>query len=86
VIAGQGNGPIAAFVDAIGKKLGISMEVVDYREHALSKGADAKAVAYVEANVNGKSLFGVGMDPNIVGASLRAVASAANRYERLAKN
>jgi 2-isopropylmalate synthase len=86
VIAGQGNGPIAAFVDAIGKTLGISMEVVDYREHALSKGADAKAVAYVEANVNGQPLFGVGMDPNIVGASLRAVASAANRYARLVKN
>jgi 2-isopropylmalate synthase len=82
VIAGQGNGPIAAYVDALGAALGIRIEVVDYREHALSKGSDARAIAYVEANIGGRTLFGCGMDPNIVSASLRAVTSAANRHMR----
>lgn len=82
VIAGQGNGPIAAYVDALGTALGIAIEVVDYREHALSKGSDARAIAYVEANIGGRTLFGCGMDPNIVSASLRAVTSAANRHLR----
>jgi 2-isopropylmalate synthase len=78
-IAGQGNGPIAAYVDALRRALGIDMEIVDYREHALSKGSDAKAIAYVEAHAGGRAIFGCGMDPNIVSASLRAVTSAANR-------
>ncbi len=81
-IAGQGNGPIAAYVDALRKTLGIDLEIVDYREHALSKGSDAKAIAYVEANIGGKTLFGCGLDPNIVSASLRAVTSVANRHLR----
>jgi 2-isopropylmalate synthase len=81
-IAGQGNGPIAAYVDALEKALGLRIEIVDYREHALSKGSDAKAIAYVEANVGGRTIFGCGMDPNIVSASLRAVTSVANRCLR----
>ena len=82
IVAGQGNGPIAAYVDALRKQLGIDLEIVDYREHALSKGSDAKAIAYVEANIGGKTLFGCGLDPNIVSASLRAVTSVANRFLR----
>jgi 2-isopropylmalate synthase len=78
-IVGQGNGPIAAYVDALEKALGVRIEIVDYREHALSKGSDATAIAYVEAMVGGRALFGCGMDPNSVSASLRAVTSVANR-------
>ena len=78
-LKGHGNGPIAAFVDAL-KDAGIVVELTDYTEHALGEGADAKAAAYVEARVNGgKTRWGVGLDANIVTASLRAVVSAVNR-------
>ena len=78
-LKGQGNGPIAAFVDAL-KGAGIGVELTDYTEHALGEGADARAAAYVEARVNGgKTRWGVGLDANIVTASLRAVVSAVNR-------
>ena len=78
-IKGHGNGPIAAFVGALGRDLGITVEIVDYHEHALGEGADARAAAYVEAKVGGKTRWGVGVDANIVTASLRAVLSAVNR-------
>jgi 2-isopropylmalate synthase len=78
-IKGHGNGPIAAFVGAVGRDLGIGVEIVDYHEHALGEGADARAAAYVEAKVAGKTRWGVGVDANIVTASLRAVVSALNR-------
>jgi len=78
-IKGSGNGPIAAFVDALSRDAGVPVEIVDYAEHALGEGADASAVAYVEARVGGKTRWGVGIDANIVTASLRAVVSAVNR-------
>jgi 2-isopropylmalate synthase len=78
-IKGQGNGPIAAFVDALGRGLGITVEIVDYHEHALGEGASARAAAYVEAKIGGKTRWGAGIDANIVTASLRAVVSAVNR-------
>jgi 2-isopropylmalate synthase len=78
-IKGSGNGPIAAFVDALSRDGGTPVEIVDYAEHALGEGADATAVAYVEARVGGKTRWGVGVDANIVTASLRAVVSAVNR-------
>jgi 2-isopropylmalate synthase len=78
-VKGSGNGPIAAFVDALGRDAGVPVEIVDYAEHALGEGADASAVAYVEARVGGKTRWGVGIDANIVTASLKAVVSAANR-------
>jgi 2-isopropylmalate synthase len=79
-IKGSGNGPIAAFVEALQRDGGITVELTDYNEHALGEGADARAAAYVEARVNGgKSRWGVGLDANIVTASLRAVISAVNR-------
>ena len=59
--------------------LGIDVEIVDFREHALTAGASAKAAAYVEVKVNGKPAFGVGIDSNTVAASLKAVLSAVNR-------
>jgi 2-isopropylmalate synthase len=84
-IEGVGNGPIDAFFDALREHCGIDIQLVDYREHAVkAKGADATAVAYVEVKVDeGRTTFGVGRDENIVTASLKAVASAANRAHRL---
>ena len=75
---GSGNGPIAAFVDALAT-LGYDVRVLDYSEHALSSGGDAKAAAYLECAVGDRVLWGVGIDPNIVTASLKAVVSAVNR-------
>jgi 2-isopropylmalate synthase len=77
-LVGIGNGPIDAFVHAL-SNVDISVRVLDYAEHALSSGGDAQAAAYVECEVNGEVRWGVGVDPNIVTASLRAVASAVNR-------
>nr|WP_197019031.1 2-isopropylmalate synthase [Thioalkalivibrio sp. HK1] len=80
-IKGRGNGPIAAFVDALESGCGIKISVRDYNEHALGRGADATAVAYVEvADEAGKTLFGVGRDPNITIASLMAILGAVNRH------
>jgi 2-isopropylmalate synthase len=91
-LEGSGNGPIAAFVNAIGEladdevsKGSVLFEnrndirVLDYHEHALSSGGDALAAAYVECAVGDQILWGVGVDANIVTASLKAVISAVNR-------
>jgi len=79
-IEGVGNGPIAAFVDALRRECDIAVTLVDYREHAIGAGADAQATAYVQIRDSGEStLYGVGIDGNIVTASLKAVASAATR-------
>ena len=80
-VEGVGNGPIAAFVDAL-STLGIDVRVLDYAEHALSAGGDARAAAYVECAVGERVLWGVGVDPSIVNASIKAVVSAVNRAER----
>ena len=77
-LTGEGNGPIAAFVAAIAT-VGHDVRVLDYHEHALSAGGDAIAAAYVECAVGDKVLWGVGLDANIVTASLKAVISAVNR-------
>ncbi len=75
---GQGNGPVAAFVDGM-HQAGADIRVLDYSEHALSSGGDARAAAYVECEIAGEIVWGVGIHSNIVTASLRAVVSAANR-------
>jgi 2-isopropylmalate synthase len=77
-LEGRGNGPIAAFVDAITAR-GVDVRVLDYSEHAMSAGGDATAAAFVECQVGDRVLWGVGIDPNIVRASLKAVVSAVNR-------
>jgi len=77
-LTGVGNGPIDAFVDALGE-IGYDVRVLDYAEHALSSGTDATAAAYVECAIGGDVYWGVGIDPNILTASLRAVVSAVNR-------
>jgi 2-isopropylmalate synthase len=67
-------------MDALKKHSGIELKVVDYREHSVGLGNDAAAIAYLETRLNdGRTVFGVGMNPNIVTASLKAVVSAANR-------
>ena len=79
-VVGQGNGPIDAFVHGLRTGLGIDIDVLDYTEHALGAGADATAVAYVESTTSSGSVkWGVGTDPNIITASLRAVLAAAER-------
>jgi 2-isopropylmalate synthase len=80
-IVGAGNGPLAAFVDAIGA-VGFDVSVLDYSEHAMSSGEEAQAAAYVEASVGGKTVWGVGIATSITTASLRAVVSAVNRAAR----
>jgi 2-isopropylmalate synthase len=75
---GVGNGPIAAFVDALAQ-LEVDVRVLDYSEHAMSAGGDATAAAFLECAVGDRVLWGVGVDPNIVRASLKAVVSAVNR-------
>ena len=62
----------------------MTVRVLDYAEHALSAGEDAQAAAYVESEVDGATVWGVGIDANIVTASLHAVASAVNRARRQA--
>jgi 2-isopropylmalate synthase len=83
VIAGEGNGPIAALVHGLEQRLGIEIDVRDYHEHAMSKGEDATAAAYVEADVDDEAFWGVGIHPSIVTASLRAVVNAVNRAHAL---
>ena len=81
-VTGEGNGPIDAFVHALRADLGVKLDVVDYAEHATGQGADATAVAYVETiDGDGNIRWGVGADPNITTASLRAVVSAYLRHE-----
>ncbi len=79
-INGKGNGPIAAFIDAMKRDCGVGLKVVDYHEHAIGHGADATAVAYVEAEMDGAGrTFGVAQHSNITVASLRAACCAMNR-------
>ena len=78
-VRAEGNGPIAALVHGLSKATGTQMRLLDYSEHALSGSEDARAAAYVEMSVDGKVRWGVGIDPNIVTASLKAVLSAAGR-------
>lgn len=77
-VTGQGNGPLAAFVDAIAA-VGYDVRVLDYSEHAMSAGDDAQAAAYVECAIGDKVVWGVGIATSITTASLRAVVSAVNR-------
>jgi len=80
ILEGRGSGPIDAMVDALRHGLDVDLTVHDYEEHAIGQGADASAAAYVQVSRDGGApLFGVGIDRNIVVASLKAVVSAVNR-------
>jgi len=79
-LEGEGNGPLSAFVAAVNElPARYDVRVLDYAEHALSSGGDALAAAYVECLVRDSVYWGVGIDANIVTASLKAVISAVNR-------
>ena len=84
-ISGVGNGPIAAFVNAI-SVLGVTVSVLDYAEHALSAGGDAVAASYVECQIGDapedRIIWGVGIDSSITTSSLKAILSAVNRTLR----
>ncbi len=82
-IGGEGSGPVEAFVHAVAAHFEQDFDVVDYAEHAIGRGADAQAVAYVETVCgSGEARWGVGQDPNITTASLRAVLGAFERHNR----
>ena len=80
-LTASGNGPLDAFVTAL-ESTGLSVRILDYVEHALSEGRDAKAASYVECEVDGQVLWGVGIDPSITTSSFKAVISAINRALR----
>jgi 2-isopropylmalate synthase len=80
-LTGTGNGPISAFFDALAG-IGIDARLLDYSEHTMSEGASARAASYIECAIDGKVLWGIGIDPNTVRASLQAVTSAVNRAGR----
>ncbi len=80
-VTATGNGPVDAFTNVFAE-LGVEVGVLDYAEHALSTGGDATAAAYVECEVDGQVLWGVGIDPSITTASFAAIVSAVNRAVR----
>ncbi|GAA2088616.1 2-isopropylmalate synthase [Streptomyces albiaxialis] len=80
-LAGTGNGPISAFFHAL-QGIGIDARLLDYQEHTMSEGASAQAASYIECAIDGKVLWGIGIDANTTRASLKAVVSAVNRASR----
>ena len=81
-VEGRGDGPIDAFVDGLNRSLEAGIRVLDYHEHAIGSGSNAKAVAYLEVRVgDGVTLFGVGMDTSIVSASLKAIVCGWQRAQ-----
>lgn len=83
VVDGQGNGPIDAFVNGLSAAIGRQVRVLDYHEHAIGSGAQARAVAYVEMRIDEtRTVFGVGIDANIVSASFKAILSGLHRVTR----
>ena len=78
-IEGKGTGPIDGFMNAMSIYLGVDISVNDYSEHSLQHGSNAAAIAYVEMNTSRSKRFGVGINTNIVAASLEAIVSAINR-------
>jgi 2-isopropylmalate synthase len=79
LVAGTGNGPVDAFVHGLREQLGLDVHVLAYHEHATGSGEDATAVAYVQLRAGAASVYGVGLDPNIVTATLKAVTAAIDR-------
>jgi len=79
-LEGRGNGPVDAFVQAVRDGMDIDIHVLNYHEHGVGAGEDATAVAYVQLRIGGdRTVYGVGLDPNIVTATLKAVVSGVNR-------
>ena len=85
-LEGEGTGPIDAFVQALSANVGRNVRVLNYAEHAIGEGANAKAIAYVELRVDDAQVcYGVGVDANIVSASLRAIISGVQRVPAVAE-
>ena len=83
-LEGEGTGPIDAFVQALSTALDRQLRVLDYTEHAIGEGANAQAVAYVEMRIDERqTVYGVGMDANIVSASMRAILSGLQRAPQM---
>ena len=80
-VSGTGNGPISAFLSIL-KAQGVETRLLDYVEHTMSAGGDAQAASYIELDVAGKTLWGVGIDSDIATSSLKAVISGVNRAIR----
>ncbi len=78
-LAGEGQGVIAAFVEALAVRLKLQLRVIEYAEHALAQGTEADAIAYMQVSIDGQRYCGVGMSSDIIEASLRALLSAINR-------
>ena len=72
-IKGSGNGPIDSFVNGLSEKIGVEIKVADYHQTAISSGSDAKAAAYIELEKDGKTFWGVGINPNTTRASFDAI-------------
>ena len=86
-VKGQGTGPIEAFVNGVNRATGHMVRVLDYHEHALGAGADARAIAYLELRIDEQhTLFGVGVDASFVTASLKAIVCALTRAKIVPKN
>ena len=83
VITSNGNGRLDAVSNAIKQYFNISYELSFYEEHSLTKGSSSKAVAYVGIICNGKTFWGVGIDPDIIRASIEALIVAVNKIEEL---
>ncbi len=81
VISAHGNGPVDAFVQGL-KDAGHDLKILDYAEHAMSAGRGADAASYIEASVDGQTVWGVGIDASIARASYKAIISALNRALR----
>ncbi|MFA5775410.1 MAG: alpha-isopropylmalate synthase regulatory domain-containing protein, partial [Ilumatobacteraceae bacterium] len=80
-IIGEGNGPMNAFVMALRNGFNSPLDVKDYSQHSIGQGSEASAVAYVEtADSEGNIFWGVGVDPNTITASLRALLNAHERH------
>jgi len=79
-VSGRGNGLISSVVDAVSSALGITIEIIDYSEHALGSGKDAQAAAYIECQTgDGREFYGVGINSDVATASVEALLSAVNR-------
>ena len=81
-IDGKGNGPIDAFSKALKSKCGLEFKLLSYYEHAIDKGSDSRAAAYIQIESGGRQYWGTGIDTSIDRASFKAILSALNRANR----
>ncbi|MEO7851777.1 MAG: alpha-isopropylmalate synthase regulatory domain-containing protein, partial [Rubrivivax sp.] len=78
-LEGQGNGPVESFMAALQAHCGDDLQLLDYHEHAIGGGAKARAAAYIELRIGTRTLYGVGVDADIVAASFKALLSGVLR-------